>query len=114
MIRCLFTKATRGLLSSFFFFLKKKPILSFYVSILTGTLSRSNWNLEMLVCEERGKPEYPEKNLLEQEREPTTNSTHMTPIRGIEPGSHLLEVNVFTTHAIPAPYALVLKRLNSV
>ena len=25
----------------------------------------------MLVFEERGKPEYPEKNLLEQEREPT-------------------------------------------
>ena len=24
--------------------------------------SRPNWNLEMLVFEERGKPEYPEKN----------------------------------------------------
>ena len=32
--------------------------------------SRSNWNLEMLVFEERGKPEYPEKNLSEQGREP--------------------------------------------
>ena len=30
--------------------------------------------LEMLVFEERGKPEYPEKNLSEQGREPTTNS----------------------------------------
>ena len=39
--------------------------------------SRSNWNLEVLVFEERGKPEYPEKNLLEQGREPTTNSTHI-------------------------------------
>ena len=39
--------------------------------------SRSNWNLEMLVFEERGKPEYPEKNLSEQSREPTTNSTHI-------------------------------------
>ena len=29
----------------------------------------------MLVFEERGKPEYPEKNLSEQGREPTTNST---------------------------------------
>ena len=26
---------------------------------------------------ERGKPEYPEKNLSEQGREPTTNSTHI-------------------------------------
>ena len=37
----------------------------------------SNWNLEMLVFEERGKPEYLEKNLSEQRREPTTNSTHI-------------------------------------
>ena len=39
--------------------------------------SGSKWNLEMLVFEERGKPEYPEKNLSEQRREPTTNSTHI-------------------------------------
>ena len=39
--------------------------------------SGSNWNLEMLVFAERGKPEYPEKNLSEQRREPTTNSTHI-------------------------------------
>ena len=31
----------------------------------------------MLVFEERGKPEYPEKNLSEQSREPTTNSAHI-------------------------------------
>ena len=31
----------------------------------------------MLGFEERGKPEYPDKNLSEQEREPTTNSTHI-------------------------------------
>ena len=37
----------------------------------------SNWNLEMMVFEERGKPEYPEKNLSEHRKEPTTNSTHM-------------------------------------
>ena len=30
----------------------------------------------MLVLEERGKPEYPEKNLSEQSREPT-NSAHL-------------------------------------
>ena len=38
---------------------------------------RSNWNLEVLVFKERGKPEYPEKNLSEQRREPATNSTHI-------------------------------------
>ena len=38
--------------------------------------SRSNWNLEMLVFEERGKPEYPEKNLSEQSTEPR-NSVHL-------------------------------------
>jgi len=31
----------------------------------------------MLVLEERGKLEYLEKNLSEQRREPTTNSTHI-------------------------------------
>jgi len=31
----------------------------------------------MLVFEERGKPEYPGKNLPEQRRDPTTNSTHI-------------------------------------
>ena len=35
----------------------------------------SNWNLEMLVFEERGKREYLEKNLSEQSREPTTKLT---------------------------------------
>ena len=43
--------------------------------------SGSNWNLEMLVFEERGKPEYPEKNLSEQRREPTT-TTIMVEIMG--------------------------------
>ena len=39
--------------------------------------SRLNWNLEVLVFVERGKPEKQEKNLFEQGREPTTNSTHI-------------------------------------
>jgi len=38
----------------------------------------------MLVFEERGKPEYLEKNLSKQSRE-QTNSAHMTPSPGIEP-----------------------------
>ena len=37
----------------------------------------SNWNLERLVFKGRRKPEYPEKNLSGQSREPTTNSTHI-------------------------------------
>ena len=34
-------------------------------------IPKSNWNLELLVFKERGKPEYPEKILSEQSREPT-------------------------------------------
>ena len=49
----------------------------------------------MLVFGERGKPEYPEKNLSEQGREPTTNC-HM-PAPGFEPGLHWWEVSVLTT-----------------
>ena len=37
----------------------------------------SNWNLKMLFFGERGKPEYSEKNLSEQGREPTTNANHI-------------------------------------
>jgi len=33
----------------------------------------SNWNLEMLVFEKSGKPEYSEKTLSEQSGEPTTH-----------------------------------------
>ena len=40
---------------------------------------RSNWNLEMLIFEERGKPENREENLTEQSKEPTTNLTHSWP-----------------------------------
>ena len=65
----------------------------------SSTVSRSNWNLEMLVFEERGKPEYPEKNLSEQGREPTTNSTaHMTP--------SLVTGDCLHHCAIPAPTQL--------
>ena len=35
----------------------------------------------MLVFEERGKPEYPEKNLSEQGREPTTNKVEENKLR---------------------------------
>ena len=38
--------------------------------------SWSNWNLEMLVSEERRQPEYPEKNLSEQRSQTKKNSTH--------------------------------------
>ena len=52
----------------------------------------------MLVFEERGKPKYREKNLLEQEREPTTNSTHIwRRRREFEPGPHLCEAIALTT-----------------
>ena len=40
-------------------------------------LPYSNWNLEVFGFEGRGKLEYPGKNLSEQRREPTTNSTHI-------------------------------------
>ena len=49
--------------------------------------SRSNWNLEVLVFDEKGKPENPEKNLLKQGRGQITNSTHAwRPRRGLNPG----------------------------
>ena len=53
---------------------------------------------QVLVFKERGKLEYPEKNLSEQGREPTTNSTHiMASMRGFKPGPHWWEASVLTT-----------------
>ena len=54
---------------------------------LLSTVSRSNWNLEMLVFAEGGKPEYPEKKPSEQGQEPTTNSIHIRHrVRELNPG----------------------------
>ena len=44
------------------------------------------------------------KNLSEQRREPTTNSTHMTPGPGIEPGTHWCEASALTTAPSLLPY----------
>ena len=67
----------------------------------SSTVSRSNWNLEMLVFEERGKPEHPEKNLSEQGRQQTQ------PISDAEPGNRTQATLVggeCSHHcAIPAP-----------
>ena len=52
----------------------------------------------MLVFEERGKPEYPEKNHSEQRREPTTNSTHIwRQRRELNPGPHWWEASALNT-----------------
>ena len=55
--------------------------------------SHSIWNLEMLIFEERGKPENADKNLSEQSKEPTTNLTHSWP----EPGPRRWEASAITT-----------------
>ena len=61
---------------------------------------------QMLVFEERGKPEYPEKNLLEQSREPT-NSAHLRcRIRESNPG-HIGGRRVLYHCANPAPLGTV-------
>ena len=59
--------------------------------------SWSNWNLEMLVFEERGKPEYPEKNLSEQGRTNNKLNPHMASTPGFEPGPHWWEASALTT-----------------
>ena len=60
--------------------------------------SRSNWNLEVLVSEERGKPEYREKKPFGA-RERTNNklSPHMALTPGFERGPHWWEASALTT-----------------
>ena len=59
----------------------------------------------MLVLEERGKPQYPEKNLSEQSREPTNSAHIWRRVRESNPG-HIGERRVLNHCAIPAPLAL--------
>ena len=48
--------------------------------------------------EEREKPEYLEKNLSEQRREPTTKlNPHMASTPGFEPGPHWWEASALTS-----------------
>ena len=53
----------------------------------------------MLVFEERGKPEYPVKNLLEQSREPTNSQL------GIKPETHWSNASALTTEPTLLPIA---------
>jgi len=73
-----------------------------------GSLSWSNWNLEMLVFVEGRKPEKPEKN---PEGEPTTDSTHIWHRAGIEPGLHWWEASAPTTAPSRLPIKSCHKRL---
>ena len=57
----------------------------------------------MLVFLERGKPEYPEKNLLEQRREPTTNSTHICCRRQDSNPGHIGERRALSSLHHPLP-----------
>ena len=72
-----------------------------------------NWNLEMLGFEKRGKPDYPEKNLLEQRREPTTNFTHiiMASTPRFEPRPRWWWASALTTASSLAPHILRQKSL---
>ena len=58
----------------------------------------SNWNLEMLVFEERGKQKYPEEKPLGAEQRTNNKfNPHMTPGPGIEPRPHWWEASALTT-----------------
>ena len=64
----------------------------------------------MLIFEERGKLEYPEKNLSEQGREPTTNSTHTwCRRRDLKPGHIGGRRALSSLHHPLLPYILFLR-----
>ena len=66
--------------------------------------SLSNWNLEMLVFEERGKTGVPgEKPLGAKERTNNKLNPHMASTPGFEPGPHWWEVSAPTTAPSLAP-----------
>ena len=61
---------------------------------MDGPASISNWNLEVLVFVEGGKPENPEKNPRSKERTKSKLNPHEMASTGIEPGSQRYEASV--------------------
>ena len=59
--------------------------------------SRSNWNLQVLVFEERGKPVPREKPLRARTRTNNKLNPRMTLGPGVEPGPHWWEASALTT-----------------
>ena len=58
---------------------------------------------QMLVFGERGKPEYPRKNLSQQSREPNKVIRHVTSDPGMEPRPHWWKASALTTGPTLAP-----------
>ena len=67
----------------------------------------SNWNLEILFFEERGKPEYLEKNLSEKSREQQQTGRTYDAGSGNRTRKHWWEASALTTTPSLLPYFLV-------
>ena len=71
-----------------------------------STVSRSNWNLEMLVFEEREDPEYPEKKPLGAETRTNNKlNPHLMLSPSIEPRPHWWEASTFTIAPSLLPFS---------
>ena len=68
---------------------------------LNSTVSRSNWNLEMLVFAELGKPEFPEKN----PRSRDENQQQTQPTYDVETRATLVGGECSHHCTIPTPYS---------
>ncbi len=69
--------------------------------------SRSNWNLEVLVFVEGGKPETPKKNpWSKDENQQQTQPTYMTPGPRFELGPHWWEASALATAPSLLPYSV--------
>jgi len=60
-------------------YLERKEVTSALAGFHAGPLAWSNWNLEMLVFVEGGKPENPEKNPRKKGRTNSRLDPHMAP-----------------------------------
>ena len=79
---------------------------------LNSTVSRSNWNLEMLVFVAGGKPEYPEKNPRSRdENQQQTQPTYDAETGNRTRGPHWWEASALTTEPslLPAMNAKIVR-----
>ena len=88
-------------------------VSGFHRVALSSTVSRSNWNLEMLVFVEGGKPEYPEKNPRSRDENQQQTQPTYDMNTGNQTWATLVEGECSHHCAIPAPFFIVMIKLDS-
>ncbi len=92
-------------------FIFREKATSALAGFHAGPLSRSNWNVEMLIFQEGGKLKNLEKNPWSKGRTNNKLDPHIRLALGIEPGPHWWEASALTTAPSLLPTKIIAAKL---